>query len=46
MMIRTYDSFISYRRNTGSQLASRIYDYLLSKNRAPFWTLRKSTAEI
>ena len=36
MMIRTYDSFISYRRNTGSQLASRIYDYLLSKNRAPF----------
>ena len=36
MAIRIYDTFISYRRNTGSQPASRIYDYLLSKNRAPF----------
>lgn len=36
MAVQQFDTFISYRRNTGSQLASRIYDYLLSKGKKPF----------
>ena len=36
MAVQRFDTFISYRRDTGSQLASRIYDYLLSKKRKPF----------